>query len=95
VIVAALGWLNPAVAAFLMAASSAMVIGNSLRLRQALPLPEALEPQPRDRGTEPPPTRMSKAGEDFRRRGPTPRPGLPPPPIPTKKGVHVPETTAP
>jgi P-type E1-E2 ATPase len=36
VIVAALGWLNPAVAAFLMAASSAMVIGNSLRLRQPL-----------------------------------------------------------
>jgi cation transport ATPase len=37
VVVAALGWLNPAVAAFLMAASSAMVIGNSLRLRQPLP----------------------------------------------------------
>jgi heavy metal translocating P-type ATPase len=34
VIVAALGWLNPAVAAFLMVASSAIVIGNSLRLRQ-------------------------------------------------------------
>ena len=51
VIVAAMGWLNPAVAAFLMAASSAMVIGNSLRLRQ--PLPETLEPQPRNRGTEP------------------------------------------
>ena len=34
VIVAALGWLNPAVAALLMVASSAIVIGNSLRLRQ-------------------------------------------------------------
>jgi hypothetical protein len=31
---AAMGWLNPAVAAFLMVASSAIVIGNSLRLRQ-------------------------------------------------------------
>ena len=35
-IVAALGWLNPAVAALLMVASSAIVIGNSLRLRQPL-----------------------------------------------------------
>jgi hypothetical protein len=98
VIVAAMGWLNPAVAAFLMAASSAMVIGNSLRLRQALPLPAALEPRPRDRGTESPPTRMSKAAEDVRRRGPTPRPGLPPSPIPTKKrdeGVLVRETMTP
>ncbi|MGC8641022.1 MAG: heavy metal translocating P-type ATPase, partial [Isosphaeraceae bacterium] len=34
VIAAALGWLNPAVAALLMVGSSAMVIGNSLRLRQ-------------------------------------------------------------
>jgi P-type E1-E2 ATPase len=33
VIMAATGWLNPAVAAFLMVASSAIVIGNSLRLR--------------------------------------------------------------
>ena len=31
---AALGWLNPALAAFLMVASSALVIVNSLRLRQ-------------------------------------------------------------
>ena len=38
VIAAALGWLNPAVAALLMVASSAMVIGNSLRLRQPLSL---------------------------------------------------------
>ena len=37
VIAAALGWLNPALAAFLMVASSAMVIGNSLRLRQPQP----------------------------------------------------------
>jgi heavy metal translocating P-type ATPase len=34
IIVAALGWLNPAFAAFLMVISSALVIGNSLRLRQ-------------------------------------------------------------
>ena len=48
VVVAAMGWLNPAVAAFLMAASSAMVIGNSLRLRQPLPLylPAASDPGP-------------------------------------------------
>jgi heavy metal translocating P-type ATPase len=38
VITAALGWLNPAVAALLMVASSAMVIGNSLRLRQPFTL---------------------------------------------------------
>jgi heavy metal translocating P-type ATPase len=36
VLLAALGWLNPAVAALLMVASGAMVIGNSLRLRQPL-----------------------------------------------------------
>lgn len=36
VIAAALGWLNPAIAALLMVGSSAMVIGNSLRLRQPL-----------------------------------------------------------
>ena len=36
VIAAALGWLNPALAALLMVASSAIVIGNSLRLRQPL-----------------------------------------------------------
>jgi hypothetical protein len=35
---AALGWLNPALAALLMVASSAIVIGNSLRLRQPLVL---------------------------------------------------------
>jgi heavy metal translocating P-type ATPase len=34
VIAAAAGWLNPALAAFLMVASSAIVIGNSLRLRE-------------------------------------------------------------
>jgi heavy metal translocating P-type ATPase len=38
VVAAALGWLNPALAALLMVASSAMVIGNSLRLRQPLVL---------------------------------------------------------
>lgn len=36
VIAAAWGWLNPAVAALLMVGSSAVVIGNSLRLRQPL-----------------------------------------------------------
>jgi P-type Cu+ transporter len=46
VITAALGWLNPAVAALLMVASSAMVIGNSLRLRQPLALTLADEPGP-------------------------------------------------
>jgi heavy metal translocating P-type ATPase len=34
---AALGWLNPAIAAFLMVASSAMVIASSLRLRSPFP----------------------------------------------------------
>jgi len=38
VVAAALGWLNPALAALLMVASSAIVIGNSLRLRQPLVL---------------------------------------------------------
>ena len=38
VIAAALGWLNPAVAALLMVGSSAVVIGNSLRLRQPFSL---------------------------------------------------------
>jgi heavy metal translocating P-type ATPase len=37
VLAAALGWLNPALAAFLMVASSAMVIANSLRLRSPFP----------------------------------------------------------
>ena len=36
VVAAALGWLNPALAALLMVASSAFVIGNSLRLRNPL-----------------------------------------------------------
>jgi P-type E1-E2 ATPase len=39
VIIAALGWLNPALAALLMVASSAVVIGNSLRLRQPFETP--------------------------------------------------------
>jgi heavy metal translocating P-type ATPase len=43
VVAAALGWLNPALAALLMVASSAIVIGNSLRLRgpvaHASPIP--------------------------------------------------------
>ena len=38
VVAAALGWLNPALAALLMVASSAIVISNSLRLRQPLVL---------------------------------------------------------
>jgi heavy metal translocating P-type ATPase len=48
VVAAAFGWLNPALAAFLMVASSALVIGNSLRLRhrvlQDLPAEHAAEP---------------------------------------------------
>jgi heavy metal translocating P-type ATPase len=44
VLAAALGWLNPAIAAFLMVASSAMVIANSLRLRS--PFPFELEKPP-------------------------------------------------
>ena len=49
VVAAALGWLNPALAALLMVASSAIVIANSLRLRQPLVVslpagPSALEP---------------------------------------------------
>ena len=33
-----MGWLNPALAAFLMVASSTLVVVNSLRLRQPLVL---------------------------------------------------------
>jgi heavy metal translocating P-type ATPase len=48
VIAAAAGWLNPAIAALLMVASSALVIGNSLSLRQPLEItlpPEQESPQ--------------------------------------------------
>lgn len=37
VLCAAMGWLNPALAAFLMVGSSVLVIANSLRLRRPLP----------------------------------------------------------
>ncbi len=59
VVAAALGWLNPALAAFLMVASSAIVIGNSLRLRQPLalnlpqsrPAPDTGSPNGEDHGS--------------------------------------------
>ncbi|WP_165220882.1 heavy metal translocating P-type ATPase [Aquisphaera insulae] len=48
VLAAALGWLNPAIAALLMVASSAVVIGNSLQLRR----PIAVESTPGEVGAE-------------------------------------------
>ncbi|QEH36836.1 Copper-exporting P-type ATPase A [Aquisphaera giovannonii] len=61
VVAAAMGWLNPAIAALLMVASSGMVIGNSLRLRgplaaEAIPsaaLDDASAPDPGGGGREP------------------------------------------
>jgi heavy metal translocating P-type ATPase len=46
VVAAALGWLNPALAALLMVASSAIVIGNSLRLRS--PFEAGIETRPEE-----------------------------------------------
>ncbi|MGO9598500.1 MAG: heavy metal translocating P-type ATPase, partial [Isosphaeraceae bacterium] len=50
VIAAAAGWLNPAIAALLMVASSALVIGNSLSLRQPLEITLLPEQEPSQSG---------------------------------------------
>lgn len=49
VIVAACGWLHPAIAAALMVVSSLMVLGNSLRLQEGIAVPADGTP-PSDRG---------------------------------------------
>jgi thiamine biosynthesis lipoprotein len=56
--------------------------------------PHAAKPHPEDRGTEPPPTNTSAAGDESGTRGRDPgAPGLPPPPKCAHGGVILPRWT--
>jgi heavy metal translocating P-type ATPase len=61
VVVAALGWLNPALAALLMVASSAVVIGNSLRLRQPFETPTEAINEGQSAPTSPAPRAVARS----------------------------------